>query len=256
MKTIILCGGKGTRMSELTSSIPKPMAEIGGQPVLVHIMQRYAHYGFKEFILPLGYKGNIIKDYFCNFYRRNSSIKVDLGTGETNILSNKSVDWKVWMVDVGVETLKGARIKRVGDLIDSENFMVTYGDGVADVDIRKLVDFHCSHGKIATFTGVRMPSRFGTVRTDMDGNVSSWEEKPILDSYINSGFFVFKKDFLDFLSSDENCDLEQEPLKQLAAMGELMMYKHEGFWKCMDTPRDNQELNKLYAENKTPWLKY
>ncbi len=257
IKTIILCGGKGTRMSELTHSIPKPMATIGGEPILCHIMERYSHYGFKDFVLPLGYKGGVIKDFFSNYYQQNSSLFVDLESGNLQVLPTaKRKDWKIWMVDTGEDTEKGSRIKRVEDYIDSELFMVTYGDGVADIDINKLIEFHKKHGKLATFCGVKMPSRFGTVETNDYGEVTSWKEKPILPSYVNCGFFVFNRKVLDYLELDPSCDLEKEPLEKIASEGQLMMFKHDGFWKCMDTLRDNTELNKMWSSNVRPWMEF
>ena len=257
IKTIILCGGKGTRMSELTHSIPKPMAEIGGKPILVHIMERYAYYGCNEFLLPLGYRGQVIKDYFLNFNNRTKDIVVDLSNGAISDLENKDLlNWKIWLVGTGEDNQKGSRIKQLEKYIDTDLFMVTYGDGVADINIEELVKFHRNHGKIGTFCGVRMPSRFGTVNTDSNGNVTEWKEKPILDSFVNCGFFVFNREFLDYLTTDKDCDLEKEPLERLANENQLVMYRHKGFWKCMDTLRDNQELNSLFDSGRAPWLIY
>lgn len=256
MKVIIMCGGKGTRLREETAFKPKPMVEIGPRPVLWHIMSIYARFGFKDFVLPLGYKGEVIKQYFHDYKLRNTDFTVDLGTGK--ILPHAldaCIDWRVTLCDTGEDTLKGARIKRVAKYIDTDRFMVTYGDGVADIDLAKLIDFHKKSGKMATFTGVRMPSRFGTVKTDAQGNILSWEEKPVLDEYINCGFFVFKREFLDYLSEDEDCDLEKEPLQRLAAEGQLSMYAHPGQWQCMDTLRDSQKLNALWDKGEAFWTK-
>lgn len=256
MKVIIMCGGKGTRLREETAFKPKPMVEIGPRPVLWHIMSIYARFGFKDFVLPLGYKGEVIKQYFHDYKLRNTDFTVDLGTGA--ILPHPidcCLDWRVTLCDTGEESLKGARIKRVAKYIDSDRFMVTYGDGVADIDLDKLIDFHKKSGKMGTFTGVRMPSRFGTVKTDAQGNILSWEEKPVLDEYINCGFFVFKREFLDYLSEDEDCDLEKEPLQRLAAEGQLSMYAHPGQWQCMDTLRDSQKLNALWDKGQAFWVK-
>lgn len=256
MKVIIMCGGKGTRLREETAFKPKPMVEIGPRPVLWHIMSMYARFGFKDFVLPLGYKGEVIKQYFHDYKLRNTDFTVELGSGK--ILPhalNACIDWRVTLCDTGEDTLKGARIKRVAKYIDTERFMVTYGDGVADINIDKLIDFHKKSGKMATFTGVRMPSRFGTVKTDAQGNILSWEEKPVLDEYINCGFFVFKREFLDYLSEDEYCDLEKEPLQRLAAEGQLSMYAHPGQWQCMDTLRDSQKLNALWDKGEAFWTK-
>ena len=211
MKVIIMCGGKGTRLREETVIKPKPMVEIGGRPVLWHIMNIYARFGFKDFILPLGYKGEYIKQYFHDYNIRNTDFTVDLRSGAITPHPREIEDWRVTLCDTGQETLKGGRLKRVARYIDTDRFMVTYGDGVADIDIDKLIDFHMKSGTIGTFTGVRMPSRFGTVRTDENGKILSWEEKPVLNEYINCGFFVFKREFLDYLDEDESCDLKRAP---------------------------------------------
>ena len=253
METIILCGGKGTRLREETAVKPKPMVEIGGRPILWHIMSIYAKYGFKDFILPLGYRGEVIKQYFFDYQIRNSDFTVNLKSGAITKYPDNVEDWNITLCDTGQDTLKGARIKRIARHIKGERFMVTYGDGVADIDIAKLLDFHMREGRMGTFTGVRMPSRFGSVRTDKDGKILSWEEKPVLDEYINCGFFVFERAFLDFLEEDENCDLEREPLQKLAAMGQLSMYAHDGQWQCMDTLRDSIHLNQLWDGGKAFW---
>ncbi len=253
MKVVIMCGGKGTRMREETEFKPKPMVEIGPHPVIWHIMSIYSRFGYKDFILPLGYKGEVIKKYFHEYKIRNTDFTVELGSGRVTTLNSNGDDWRVTLCDTGQETLKGGRIKRVAKYIDTDRFMVTYGDGVADIDLSQLVDFHKKSGKIGTFTGVRRPSRFGAVKTDENGNILSWEEKPLLDEYINCGFFVFKREFLDYLSEDESCDLEQEPLKRLAAEGQLSMYPHPGNWRCMDTLRDSQELNALWNKGGAFW---
>lgn len=254
IKVIILCGGKGTRLREETQFKPKPMVEIGGKPILWHIMSMYARHGYRDFILPLGYRGDVIREYFYNYRMRNADFTVDLGSGAITGHDGPGVDWRVTLVDTGEETLKGARIKRVARHIDTERFMVTYGDGVSDVDITRLVDFHMRAGTTGTFTGVRLPSRFGTVKTDERGNILSWQEKPVLDEFVNCGFFVFRREFLDDLSEDPSCDLEKEPLAELAARKQLSMYRHDGFWQCMDTLRDNQLLNEMWARGEQPWL--
>ena len=229
------------------------MVEIGGASVLWHIMSMYARYGHKDFVLPLGYKGEVIKQYFHDYRMRNADFTVDLATGSTTYHPTAQVtDWRVTMSDTGPETLKGARIKRIAQHIDTDRFMVTYGDGVSDINISELVDFHIKSGKMATFTGVRMPSRFGSVKTDENGNILSWQEKPVLDEYINCGFFVFKREFLDYLSEDESCDLEKEPLERLAAEGQLSMYRHTGFWQCMDTLRDARRRSTPSGTRATP----
>lgn len=254
MKVIIMCGGKGTRLREETESRPKPMLDIGGRPILWHIMDIYARHGFKDFILPLGYKGDMIKQYFWEYKIRNSDFTIDLSSGGVTTHNGCPTDWQVTLCDTGQDTLKGARIKRIAHHIDTERFMVTYGDGVADINLDALLDFHQRSGNIGTFTGVRMPSRFGAVQTDEQGNILSWQEKPVLNEYINCGFFVFERSFLDYLSEDPSCDLEKEPLEKLAAEGKLGMYRHEGFWHCMDTLRDYNNLNAMWAGGNAPWV--
>ena len=256
MKVILFCGGKGTRLREETEFKPKPMVEIGGRPILWHIMERYARFGFKEFVLPLGYRGAVIKQYFHDYKTCNSDFTIDLGTGDiTTYNSAACIDWKVTLCDTGEDTEKGARIKRVARHLGGGPFMATYGDGVADIDIAALLRFHKSHGKLGTFTGVRMPSRFGTVSMREDGSVESWQEKPLLNQFTNCGFFVFEEAFLDYLSEEESCDLEKAPLERLAREGQLAMYRHEGFWQCMDTLRDYQLLNRIWDQGQAPWTK-
>ncbi len=253
MKVVIFCGGLGTRLREETEFRPKPMVEIGGRPILWHIMSIYAHYGFKDFVLPLGYKGEMIKQYFVDYKMQNSNFTVDLGSGDVINHAGGSVDWRVTLCDTGQNALKGIRLKRVASHIDGDNFMLTYGDGVADVNIAKLLAYHKQHNKVCTFTGVRMPSRFGMVRTDAAGQVSSWEEKPVLNEYINCGFFVFKREFLDYVSEHMTTDFEQAPMQRLAAEGQLAMYAHGGQWQCMDTVRETQVLNELWETGKAFW---
>lgn len=254
MKTIIMCGGKGTRLMEETTIKPKPMVEIGGRPILWHIMSIYSRFGYRDFILPLGYKGEVIKRYFYEYQALHSDFTVNLKSGNVAIHQGFREDWTITLCDTGLDTLKGGRLKRVAKYIDGDRFMVTYGDGVADIDIARLMDFHIKSGKIGTFTGVRMPSRFGAVRVDNDGHIMSWEEKPILDEYINCGFFVFERKFLDYLSEDEGCDLEKEPLENLATEGQLAMYPNPGQWMCMDTLRDSVKLNELWNNNEAFWV--
>lgn len=254
MKVIILCGGKGTRLREETAVKPKPMVEIGGRPILWHIMAIYAHYGHTDFLLPLGYKGEYIKQYFHDYTLRNTDFTVELGSGTITSYPTQRLDWRVTLCDTGQDTLKGARIKRVARYLENDSqFMVTYGDGVADIDIAKLLAFHNASGTIGTFTGVRMPSRFGAVTTDEKGKILAWEEKPMLNEFINCGFFVFERAFLDYLTEDETCDLEKEPLERLAREGQLTMYPHPGQWQCMDTLRDSLSLNELWQQGKAFW---
>ena len=255
MKVVILAGGLGTRLREETEFKPKPMVEIGGKPIMWHIMNRYAKFGHNEFVLPLGYRGDVIKQYFHDYKIRNSDFSINLATGamEVHERQAEAIDWRVTLCDTGEDTEKGARIKRVAKYIGNEPFMATYGDGVADINIDKLLAFHKSHGKLGTFTGVRMPSRFGTVSTDEHGNIQSWQEKPLLNQFTNCGYFVFEPEFLEYLTTDESCDLEKAPLERLAAEGQLAMYRHEGFWQCMDTLRDYQLLNSIWDKGNAPW---
>lgn len=254
MQTVIMCGGKGTRLREETAIKPKPMVEIGSRPILWHIMSIYARYGCKDFVLPLGYKGEVIKRYFREYQNINSDFTVNLKSGVIRQHPGYMEDWNVTLCDTGQETLKGGRLKRVAKYLTGDRFMVTYGDGVADIDIQKLIEFHKKSGTIGTFTGVRMPSRFGAVKVDKSGKILSWEEKPVLDEFVNCGFFVFEKEFLNYLSEDENCDLEKEPLQQLAAEGQLSMYPHPGQWQCMDTLRDAIYLNGLWDRGEAFWM--
>lgn len=257
MKVVILCGGQGTRIREETEYKPKAMVEIGGKPILWHIMQIYAAHGFTDFVLALGYKGYIIREYFLNYRFMHNDFTIHLGDGAVTTHRNSNQhNWRVTLVDTGQEALKGARVARVARYLEGDRFMITYGDGVADVDIRKLVGFHLQAGTIGTFTGVRMPSRFGTVQTDAQGRIRSWQEKPLLESYINGGFFVFDRRFLDYLSGDDKCELEQEPLERLAAEGQLSMYPHDGFWHCMDTYRDYLHLNQMWDSGQAKWASW
>jgi len=257
LKVVILCGGLGTRMKEETQYRPKPMVEIGGRPILWHIMQIYSHYGFKDFILCLGYKGEMIKEYFYNYEVLNSDFTIELGKRKVEFHStHEETDWRVTLVDTGRYALKGARLKRVEKYIDSDTFMATYGDGVANINLCNLLAFHYSHGKIATLTGVVPPSRFGTLVTS--GNkVAKFIEKPqATEGLINGGFFVFNKRIFDYLTDDDSCDLEIGTLDKLAEEGELMVYKHLEDWMCVDTIRDLEYLNKLWSTGKAFWINY
>ena len=255
MKVVILCGGLGTRLREETEFRPKPMVEIGGKPILWHIMKIYAHYGIKDFVLSLGYKGEMIKEYFYNYEILNNDFTIELGNKKhIEIHSNNTEkDWRITLADTGDKALKGARLKRVQQYVDDDIFMLTYGDGVADVDINALLSFHEKHGKLATVTGINPASRFGELKIKGD-QVESFSEKPRDgDGLINGGFFVFNKGIFDYLSADENCDLEIGPLEKIAGEGQLMVYKHRRTWTCMDTIRDMEYLNKLWAEGKAEW---
>jgi glucose-1-phosphate cytidylyltransferase len=253
MKVVILCGGQGTRLREETEYRPKPMVEIGGRPIVWHIMKTYAHYGFNEFILCLGYKGDFIRQYFINYEFLNNDFTVNLGDkSDFEIHSKKDrEDWRVTLVDTGEHTLTGGRIKRIQSYIDDEQFMVTYGDGVANIDVEKLVDFHKSKGKIATLTGVHPPSRYGLVETDDNGEVIQFKEKPRMDEMVSAGFFVFQRAIFDYIPEDD-CMLEHEPFESLAAERQMTLYHHEGYWQCMDTYRDFIELNEVWSRD-APW---
>jgi glucose-1-phosphate cytidylyltransferase len=252
MKVIILAGGYGSRLGHVTELIPKPMVEIGGRPIIWHIMKIYAHFGFNEFVIALGYKGNIIKDYFHKLQSYNSDFTVNTATGEITYHNNDLDHWKVTLVDTGVETLKGGRIKRLEKYLDDVN-MLTYGDGVANINISDLVNYHKNHGKKMTITGVKPPSMFGEVIEEA-GKVISFEEKPQTSKgLINGGFMVFNKSILEYLTVDQDCDFEFGALEKLAQEGEVMTYKHNGFWECADTVRDVTHLNKLYESKKAKW---
>jgi glucose-1-phosphate cytidylyltransferase len=253
MKTIILAGGYGTRLGNITEAIPKPMVKIGNKPIIWHIMKIYSHYGYKDFIISLGYKAEVIKEYFYNYDIYNSDYRINLGTKEINLLNNQEeADWIVTLVDTGLDTLKGARIKRLEKYLDDIN-MITYGDGVADINIANLIEFHKSHNKILTITGVHAPARFGEI-IEKNNKIISFQEKPELSGgSINGGFMVFNRKLLDYLTTDEKCDFEKGPLEKLAQKGEIMLYKHPGKWACMDHERDVVYLNKLWNENKAFW---
>jgi len=256
MKVVILCGGMGTRLREETEFRPKPMVEIGGRPILWHIMKIYSHYGFNEFVLCLGYKGETIKEYFLNFEMLNSDFTIELGTTHKNIVvheTHKRENWKITLVDTGLQSMTGARIKRVEPFIDTDIFMLTYGDGVANVNITKLLDFHRLHGKIATVTGVKPLSRFGFLSIHNDTVTSFAEKPPVKEEYINGGFFVFNRALFAYLENDDSCIFEREPMERLAAKGELMVYRHDGYWHCMDTIRDRDMLEREWQQVRPGW---
>lgn len=257
MKVVILCGGKGTRLKEETDVNPKPMVEIGGMPILWHIMKIYAHHGFNEFILCLGYKSEIIKYYFYNYDILSNDFTIELGTKNIQIHPKHSeIGWKVTLVDTGLNAMTGARLKKVKKFIDGDTFMLTYGDGVTDLNIQKLLDFHSGHNKIGTVTGVYPPSRYGELSIHKD-QVRFFNEKPAKQTgSINGGYFVFDKDFFNYLQDDDNCILERAPLEKLASGGELKVFPHDGFWQCMDTYRDCKYLNELWQSGKAPWKKW
>jgi glucose-1-phosphate cytidylyltransferase len=254
MKVIILAGGMGTRLGQQVEAIPKPMVTIGNKPILWHIMKIYSHQGFNEFVICLGEKANVIKNYFYQYEIINNDFTIDLSSGDIKYHnSHNENNWKVTLVDTGLDTLKGGRIKRVEKYLDSDTNMLTYGDGLADVNLNKLLEFHKSHGKIVTITGVHGPSRFGEL-TEEDGQVRSFTEKPRFSSgLINGGFIVFNREMLSYLTEDDDCDFEIGPLEQLAENGQVMAYKHEGNWECMDHERDMIYLNQLWKDNKAFW---
>ena len=253
MKAVILAGGMGTRISEESHLRPKPMIEIGGRPILWHIMNLYAHHGINDFIIALGYRGHMIKEYFANYVLYSSDITVDTGRGEISYHRNYAEPWRVTLVDTGLETMTGGRLKRLAQYLDpGESFCMTYGDGVANIDIAGLVDFHRQHGKRATVTAVIPPGRYGALMLDGD-RVTSFTEKPPGDNaFINGGFFVLRPDVLDRIDGDDT-PWELAPLESLAEDGELVAFRHTGFWQPMDTLRDRNTLEALWASGKAPW---
>jgi glucose-1-phosphate cytidylyltransferase len=253
VKVMLLAGGLGTRLREETEYRPKPMVEVGGKPVLWHIMKNFAAHGLGEFVICAGYRGDVIKDYFLNYEARNNDFTVTLGEQSLVEYHDRHLEgsWKVTVVDTGAETMTGGRVKRAGKHAGNQRFMVTYGDGLADVDMKKLLAFHESHGKLATVTTVRPLSRFGVMDLADDGSVQQFREKPLTDDFVNAGFFVFEPEVLNYL--DENCVLEQAPLEALARDGQLSAYKHEGFWQPMDTYREFTMLNDMWASGNAPW---
>lgn len=254
MKVIILCGGQGTRLREETEYHPKPLVEIGGKPILWHIMKNYANYGFKEFVLCLGYKGNMIKEYFLNYEMLNNDFTIELGSKNIQIHNHHAEqDWQITLAQTGETAMTGARIKRVEKYVDDDIFMLTYGDGISNINISKLVEYHKLHGKIGTVTGVTPTSKFGELSIEGD-KVIKFNEKPQLnDGIINGGFFVFNKELFNYISDEDSCILESDPLEKLSQDGELMIYNHNGFWHCMDTYRDFLHLNEIWDSPNPPW---
>jgi glucose-1-phosphate cytidylyltransferase len=254
MKTVILCGGLGTRISEETAIKPKPMVEIGGRPVLWHIMKLYSHYGFREFVLLLGYKGYLLKEYFANYFLHQSDITFDLAENRMKIHNSTSESWKVTLLDTGTETMTGGRILQARSFIGNEPFMLTYGDGVSDVNLEDLLRFHRKHGKTITMTSIQPEGRYGSVDSNADGQIKQFLEKPKGDgAWINGGFFVCQPELFDYLKDGDETIFERSPLEALSHDGELYAYKHTGFWKCMDTLRDKVQLNELWEQNRAKW---
>lgn len=252
MKVGILAGGKGTRLAEETSIKPKPMVEIGGRPIIWHIMQHYAYYGFKEFVIALGYKGEVLKKYMVEYASLNGNLTVDLRSGSVNSHGGVKSDWVIDLVETGIETMTGGRIKRLAPYVGNETFMLTWGDGVSDINLRDLLAFHKSHGKLATLTAVRPPARYGHLV--FDGNqVIQFDEKPqIGEGWINGAFFVLEPGVFDYIEGDDT-QWEREPIERLAADGQLMAYKHESFWQCMDTLREKHILETIWQSGQAPW---
>ncbi|MBE5900455.1 MAG: glucose-1-phosphate cytidylyltransferase [Lachnospiraceae bacterium] len=254
MKVVILAGGYGTRISEESVYRPKPMVEIGDKPILWHIMKHYSHYGFNDFIICCGYKQQVIKEWFANYYLYNSDVTFDfVKGGEMKVHTNVSEPWKVTLVDTGLNTMTGGRIKRIQRYIEGEPFMLTYGDGVSDVDLYKLLAYHKKHQGIVTLTGTMVEQRFGLLETDDTGKVTEFREKSEQDgNLVNSGFMVVDPKAFDYISGDE-MPFEREPLEQIAKEGKLYTYKHEGFWRCMDTQRDKMVLDEMWESGNAPW---
>lgn len=254
MKLVILAGGYGSRLGEVTNIIPKPMVEIGGKPILWHIMKIYSHYGIKDFVICLGYKANVIKEYFLNFDNRNNDFTIEIGSGNVEFHSNHDEhDWKVTLVDTGIDSLKGSRLKKVEKYLDDEINLLTYGDGLANININELIEFHNKLNKTITISGVHPPARFGELISNGDV-LSSFEEKSqTSQGMINGGYMVFNKKILNYLTEDDSCDLEYGVFEQLAQMGEISVYKHDGLWACMDNERDMYNLNKLWKEGNAFW---
>lgn len=255
MKVVLLAGGFGTRISEESQFKPKPMVDLGGMPILCHIMKLYSEYGYNDFIVCAGYKQHVIKEYFADYFLHTSDITFDFSNGRNDMVihKNSSEPWRVTVVDTGLSTMTGGRVKRVRDYIGGETFMLTYGDGVSDVNIKNLVDFHSSHGKMVTMSAYNAGQRFGVLDIDDNGRILDFREKTQGDgNMINIGYMVCNPEFIDYIENDESV-LEKEPLETVAKLGQLMAYKHEGFWQCMDTVREKEMLEKLWKNGQAPW---
>lgn len=255
MHVVILCGGQGTRLREETEYRPKPLVEVGGRPILWHIMKMYAHYGLRDFILCLGYRANMFKEYFLNYEAMNNDFSICLGQKHrvTYHDAHREQDFIVTLADTGIDTMTGARVKLVERYVVGDTFMATYGDGVSDVDVAKLLEFHRSHGRLATLTTVPPISRFGVIELDREGRVVDFAEKPQIKGWINAGFFVFERRVFEYLKADPSCILEREPLERLAHDGQLVAYRHDGFFHAMDTYREYLYLNELWNKRESPW---
>lgn len=257
MKTVILAGGLGSRLSEETTLRPKPMVEIGGKPILWHIMKIYSHYGFNDFLILCGYRGYMIKEYFINYFNHMSDITVDLKDNSISYHMLHAEPWKVTLVDTGLSNMTGSRIKQIKSYIDGSPFMLTYGDGLSDINISELVAFHTNHGKVLTMMSVQPEGRFGALAFQEDGYVTEFKEKPKGDgAWVNAGFFVCQPELFDYIPEGEDVIFEKEPLETLALKGELFAYRHHGFWKPMDTQRDKIQLEELITNNSAPWIKW
>jgi glucose-1-phosphate cytidylyltransferase len=253
MKVAILAGGYGTRISEESVVKPKPMIEIGGKPMLWHIMKHYSYYGFNEFVILLGYKGYYIKEYFSNYWLHQSDVTIDTARNELQVHNNSSEDWKITLVDTGLDTMTGARVRKAQKYLEGDTFMLTYGDGLSDVNIKDLVQFHNDHSKIMTLTAIQPEGRFGSLDIQ-DNRVERFLEKPKGDgSWVNGGFFVCSNKIFPYLEGDDSVILEREPMEKMAQAGQLLSYKHEGFWKCMDTLRDKNHFNQMWDEGDIKW---
>lgn len=256
MKVVLLAGGFGTRISEESHLKPKPMIEIGGKPILWHIMKEYSFYGFNEFIICAGYKQHVIKEWFADYYLHNSDVTFDFANGgEMSIHNNVAEPWKVTIIDTGLSTMTGGRVKRIRDYVGKEPFMLTYGDGVADIDINELLKYHQSHGKIATLTAVHVGQRFGVLDIDEEnGEIHSFREKSDMDgTRVNAGYMVLQPEIFDYIEGDKTV-FEKTPLLKLASEGQLMAYKHNGFWRCMDTQREKEQLEDMIQKGEAPWM--
>jgi len=257
MKVLILAGGRGSRLSEETGTKPKPMVDIGDKPILWHIMKVYSGYGFNEFVILCGYKGYMIQEYFVNYQRHNSDLTINMVTNEETHLNNHAEPWKVTLLDTGLNSMTGRRIKQARNFVGNEPFMLTYGDGVADININDLVNFHKSHGKLITMTSALPEGRFGSLLIDPMSRVTSFQEKPKGDgNWVNAGFFVCQPEVFDYIQDGELTVFEREPLENLASAGQLFTFKHSGFWHPMDTMRDKAELEELINTGRAPWIKW